>query len=73
MLQDIIKDMRKNKKGAVKMESKYHYTIEVINQKNPLKIGSVVHTEKEVNDRVNELLEGGWDKKDIKIATYITD
>ena len=56
------------------MESKYHYTIEVINQKNSkLKIGSIVHTEKEKNDRINELLNEGFSTNDIKTSTYYND
>ncbi len=55
------------------MRNKYHYTIEVIDEKSPLKIGSVVHTEKEKNERIKELQEGGWDLSKIKVTTYIKD
>ena len=53
-----------------------HYTIDIIGkeaEKNPLKIGSVVHTEKAKNERINELLEGGWKRENIAVRVYIQD
>ena len=54
--------------------NKIHYTVEVKSTlQDTLKIGGVYHTKKEVNNRINELQEGGWDLQDIEVKTYIQD
>ena len=51
---------------------KKHWVIDV-KTKGRLQIGGVYHTEKQKNDRLNELQEGGFPLKDIEVKVYIQD